>query len=508
MSLCGQVIAGQVGKILIREKAGEKIELGDLLAIEDHEGYLILQVYDLLYGSQVSQVARELIAGMKLEGLGVGLEFIEPQLRNYILALAKAVLRVTDRAHIPKTLPEFFGTIRHITAKDLEFLSRPPSPIYLGKVRSGSKVIDVDVYLNATEAFTHHIIIPATTGRGKSNLVKIMLWSIIGQKKLGVLVLDAHDEYYGRVGKGLKDHPKAGDNLEYYSTTTPVGANTLIINLKSIEPDHFQGLVAFSSAQQSALRLYRREFEKDWIEHIVRGTKVEGVAAATLTVLQRIMKTTLTLYLEGEEIRCRNNVFSNTAGESTIPNIIKALEQGKVVIIDTSRVGDEAELLIGSIIATEVLQRYQLHKSMGQLDDKLPVGVVIEEAPRVLGADQLVSAGPNIYSTIAREGRKFKLGLVAVTQLTSVIPRDILTNMNTKIILGNEMATERHAIIDSAAQDLSDDDRNIASLDKGEAIVSSIFTKFAVPIWIPLFDDVVEQTKKNKGTGDQPILIG
>jgi DNA helicase HerA-like ATPase len=69
-----------------------------------------------------------------------------------------------------------------------------------------------------------------------------------------------------------------------------------------------------------------------------------------------------------------------------------------------------------------------------------------------------------------------------------VIPREVLTNINTKIILGNEMATERHAIIESAAQDLSSDDRTIASLDKGEAVVSSIFTKFAVPVQIPLFD--------------------
>src|SRR5207249_11875985 len=91
-----------------------------------------------------------------------------------------------------------------------------------------------------------------------------------------------------------------------------------------------------------------------------------------------------------------------------------------------------------------------------------------------------------------REGRKFKVGLVAITQLTSIIPRDILTNMNTKIILGNEMVTERHAIINSAAQDLSDDDRTIASLDKGEAIITSIFTKFAVPIQIPLFEEYVK----------------
>jgi DNA helicase HerA-like ATPase len=220
------------------------------------------------------------------------------------------------------------------------------------------------------------------------------------------------------------------------------------------------------------------------------------------------MRTTLSLYVEEEELRCRNDVFSNKAGEATIKNIVEALEQGKIVIIDTSRVGDEAELLIGSIIATEIFERNKLSKSRGELEDKLPLSIVIEEAPRVLATDQLRNVGQNIYSTIAREGRKFKVGLIAITQLTSVIPREILTNMNTKIILGNEMVTERHAIMDSAAQDLSEDDRNIASLDKGEAIVSSIFTRFAVPVSIPLFEDIVEQSRKGKVASGRPVLIG
>jgi hypothetical protein len=99
---------------------------------------------------------------------------------------------------------------------------------------------------------------------------------------------------------------------------------------------------------------------------------------------------------------------------------------------------------------------------------------------------------------IAREGRKFRVGLVAITQLASMIPREILANLNTKIILGNEMHAERDAIIGSASQDLSSDSHMIASLDKGEAIVSSVFTKFAIPIQIPLFEDLVPPKSDEK----------
>ena len=54
------------------------------------------------------------------------------------------------------------------------------------------------------------------------------------------------------------------------------------------------------------------------------------------------------------------------------------------------------------------------------------------------------------------------------------------------------MKQEREAIITSASQDLSQDDQNIASLDVGEAIISSNFTKFAIPIQIPLFEDYIK----------------
>ncbi len=163
-------------------------------------------------------------------------------------------------------------------------------------------------------------------------------------------------------------------------------------------------------------------------------------------------------------------------------------------MVDTSSLSGKIELLIGSIITAQLLNRYKMYKAKNILDDKAIASIVIEEAPRVLGQ----SAGENIFSTIAREGRKFNIGLIAITQLVTEIPRSLLANMNTKIILGNEMSAEREQIISSAAQDLTTDDKTIASLDKGEAIISSIFTKFPIPIYIPVFSDYVKGVKKTK----------
>ena len=60
------------------------------------------------------------------------------------------------------------------------------------------------------------------------------------------------------------------------------------------------------------------------------------------------------------------------------------------------------------------------------------------------------------------------------------------------------MKPERQAIIESASQDLSDDERTIASLDIGEALITSNFARFVTPISIPYFEDVVKKTIKNK----------
>jgi len=502
----GQVIAGKVAHILIREKTDAKIELGNLLVAEGRDGSsLILQVHNLSFGSQLDQDLLELTAGLELEGRGGSLEFFDADLRNYVLAEARAVASISgDRVTIPKALPDFFASVRHVINEDLQFMDIPGNTAYLGKVRSGSNVLDVPVRLNVQDLFTHHVLIPATTGRGKSNLVKVLLWSVVNDDNLGVLVLDPHDEYYGARGNelGLSKHPDAKEKVVYYSLAAPAGTNTLVINLKSILPWHIEELFNLTDAQTEALYTYFFPHKKDkqWIEAIFKGERPEGVGEMTASVLQRKFKTALGLDVtEHGDLICHNRAFSTTAGEATLDDMIVALEGGKIVVVDTSRLSDKAELLIGSLVINEVLTKYQRYKQetgstgVSKLEDKPVVSIVIEEAPRVLGADVLSSRGDTTYSTVAREGRKFKIGLVAITQLTSVIPNTVLANLNTKIIFGNEMASERNAIISSAAQDLKDDYVTIGSLDKGEAIVSSIFTKFAVPIQVPRFEDFVAE---------------
>jgi uncharacterized protein len=486
----GQLISGSYGRLLMREKAGQKVEIGELLVVEDGQK-MILQAFDILYGSQIPQASLELMSGIRLEE-DSNLGLYDFDLRAYNLVMLKNLLTVEhDRATICKSLPKFFSTVREITKDDLLFQTKPDKALALGKLRSGSRVVDVDIYLPGDKVLSEHILIAATTGRGKSNLTSCMLWDLADKEYCGTLVLDPHDEYFGRNGHGLKEHPTG--KVEYYTPKNPPpGGKTLKLNIADIRPQHFNGVLNWSDAQKEALYAFYRKYGPSWIEAIASDEKLDAFQDGTLGVVKRRITGMLGIHSGNGKISY-DGVFDSAAGKSTISDICRELEAGRTVIIDTSSFSGHVEILIGSMISTEILDMYRRHKAQGILKDKPVISIVLEEAPRVLGKEVL-ERGSNIFGTIAREGRKFKVGLIAITQLPSLIPRQVLANLNTKIILGLEMAPERDAIIDSASQDLSDYGRSIASLDKGEAIISSNFTKFAVPIKVPLYEKLIEKT--------------
>ena len=486
----GQVIGGEIGKIIIRQKSGNDMELGELLVADSSgpgQGKVLFQCYDLLFGSQLGQQTLELVSGMKLEE-ETDLDFMDPHLRNYSLSYLKPVLAIKGkRAELCKALPGFFSEVREVTKDDLAFMTRPENAISVGKLRSGSRKLDVDIYLKGDDVFLHHILVAGTTGRGKSVLISNMIWNAISEDFCGMLVLDPHDEYYGRNKFGMKDHPSREKVIYYTSRNPPSGARSLKINLKSVKPQHFSGVIELSDPQTQALYAYYKQYGERWVESLVldKPVDVPGFQEGTITVARRKMISMLDVKMKDDRLVC-SGIFDIQAGETTISDITNELEKGSVVIVDTSNFAGAVELLVGAMVSHSILGKYRHYNMSGDLRGKPVISIVIEEAPRVLGKDVL-EKGQNVFSTIAREGRKFKIGLLAITQLPSMIPRDILANMNTKIILGIEMAQERQAIIESASQDLSEDSRTIASLDKGEAIITSTFTKFATPIAVPMF---------------------
>lgn len=125
-------------------------------------------------------------------------------------------------------------------------------------------------------------------------------------------------------------------------------------------------------------------------------------------------------------------VVKKEPGED-IGRIVEKTEDGWTVILDTSGV----DSLQGDLVAVTVVRRLFEHRMELGVDEssrRPVVGIVSEEAPLYLSPEK-VSSPFNPFARIAREGRKFGVGLLAITQLATLIERQILANFNTLIAL-------------------------------------------------------------------------
>jgi hypothetical protein len=509
--IVGQVVGGNNTGLILREKKGVGLEMGDLVAIDDADRRYVYMVSALEYGSLISEERLFDSSGTMLENVKPNVEIPDKDLRLFRKVSINPLIEVRrgadggERGVSVKSIPTFLAKVREIKKEDFSFLERPRTAIFFGRIRSGSKVLDMEYQLDGEKVISHHALISAQTGRGKSNFVKVMLWESMKHENLGILVFDVHNEYFGVANaKGLKDHPKASRCLTYYSKDPPPGQKKLVVNLKSIVPEDLVGVVSITEAQEGAMQFFHNRHRKSWIREIMTENEEmeellekKGIQTATLRALRRKLRNVFGV--TNDETTgfpaCAGEVFDmDTIGESTVGDMADMMEQGRVVLIDGSSIPDDAGLIITGAVMRTLFGRYEAYRDQGRLATMPQVGVVLEEAPRVLDEAR---AG-NIFGRIAREGRKYKIGLIAVTQMVSVIPTEILANIGTKVIMGSELALERKRLIESASQDLTAYDQLIAGLDKGEAIISSIFSKFPVPIQVPLFEDVARETGQER----------
>jgi len=502
ITVIGKTVGGTVsGKVQVRLHSGAKIDVGDLLSCKDEKtgDKFFMKVVNMGMFSLVGSQFIEDIAGQKLEH-GVDYNFFEKEDRFYRICEAKILKIARDGRFVaPRCVPGYFTDVRTISEDEFSFV-KLKGEIPIGHLRLGTDSYKgVSISLPANKLISHHMLVVAATGKGKSNFSKVFLRGILNLDDYSSIVFDPHNEYYGGRGiKGLRDHAKR-DKILYFSPRpldTP-GAEALKICTEDIKPEDFIGIIDLSTPQQEAMDLLSRKFGKTWVKTLLDTNAGEledlfekKIYRATISTLKR--KLYHALELDGNE----GLVFSTNpkSSVSVYDQIKQAITQRKVVIIDTSMISEETEKVINSSIVHRVYEDYRIRKQADpQFFSSLPeVLIVFEEAPRVLGADALAK-GTNIFERIAREGRKFKVGLCAITQMPSLLPREILSQMNTKVILGLPSPMDRDAVINSSSQNISDEGAEVQMLDKGEAIITSPFIDFPLPTKIFLFEDVLKE---------------
>jgi DNA helicase HerA-like ATPase len=117
------------------------------------------------------------------------------------------------------------------------------------------------------------------------------------------------------------------------------------------------------------------------------------------------------------------------------------------------------------------------------------VAVVLEEAQRVLSASK--DKESNVFPRLAREGRKFKVGLCAVTQQPKLVDGELLSQFNTFFVLGLADEKDRNILRSSSKQDISALGPEIQTLMPGECLIANLEAPFALPAKVHLYTDVV-----------------
>jgi hypothetical protein len=172
--------------------------------------------------------------------------------------------------------------------------------------------------------------------------------------------------------------------------------------------------------------------------------------------------------------------------------IVEELTAGYTVLVDSSGLSSFEEILVASVLSRRVLDAYQATflDDRERFDRLPPALVALEEAQRVLSRTK--RSDENVFPRIAREGRKFKVGLCAVSQQPKLIDDELLSQFNTFFVLGLADEKDRNILRGSSKQDISDLGPEIQTLMPGEAIVTNLDAPFALPAQVSLYEEYLK----------------
>ncbi len=405
----------------------------------------------------------------------------------------------------PRTIPAKFSRVERPDSRDFAFLAQVMGEIEVGVMKTGLDVLkDVRVALHA-QVMRQHMGVFATTGMGKSNFMKVFCASCMRAREFGLLIVDPHGEYVaggrsssGETTMGLLHYQAGRDGLEVFSTRPEEYRRKYHLSQLYLDYDDFRApdlllLYEHSPPQREVVEMLESTPGSEVIDffqstdfatfdaetytgrHPRIASDLKNFSPSTLSVMQRRIAGMMN----------RNRRFFRRQG-SSIPDIMKALHENKVVLIDIPGMSEQSELFVLSIITRKIMRSHQGEEA-GEGEPR-QVLITIEEAQRVLGSGL---GNTRTFREAAMEGRKFGVGLCVVTQQPKNIDARVLAQLNTFVVMGLSDRGDRDTIASSAKQDLSRLDTEIQTLERGEAVISTIGIPFPVSTRIHLFEEYI-----------------
>ena len=437
-------------------------KVGEYVTIE-YDGKKVLgMIENLIRGNDALNVdINDFKAIQKISKIGVE--------DNYIRGKVKILGDVNDNLKLPRT-PVIPGTEIQLADKDiLEEIFKVKNPIKLGTLVNQS---DVDVNVDANPILSRHLAILAMTGAGKSNTVSVLIDQLL-HYNVPVFVFDMHGEYKDAEfpnGDVNVIKPKINPtymNFNEIKKLVNIGGNSYI------QERHFRRAFKQAKKMLNDGVAHTNNFLQIIYDILEQDSQVEGSDKQIVDVMNKI----------DDSMDRYSNLFDNNIG-----NILSNIKKAHANVLDLSQVDEFVASVLVSHILRNSLQRSKDAAHSGNKKELLDNSVffILEEA-HILAPNRRESDSKRWIQRVAREGRKFGLGLCLVSQSPKTVDHDALSQMNNMIILRLvEPEDQRH--VQSASESLSQDLINqLPSLNVGEAIVLGLMTKVPTLVKIDMF---------------------
>lgn len=286
----------------------------------------------------------------------------------------------------------------------------------------------------------------ARAGFGKSNLNKLLFSKLYekepyvvkkGDKKVpvGTIIFDPDGEYFWPDDKGrpgLCDVPFMKDKLvvftnrknksQYYQSFVAGGIK---LDIRRLRPADVIAIALSADKQdQQNVRKLKGLSAALW-EQLVNLVHQNG-NSTDLDTIKGIL--TLTDNQDAEALAARANMTTivrmiHDPASRLMDMLIMALTEGKLCVVDVSQMRGGQSMILAGLILRRIFDRNQ--QEFIEAEPKtIPTIAVIEEAQSVL-QENVAASEP--YIAWVKEGRKYDLGAVMITQQPGSIPFEILS---------------------------------------------------------------------------------
>ena len=305
---------------------------------------------------------------------------------------------------------------------------------------------EVQVRFPVRSLVSRRSFIFARAGFGKSNLNKLLFAELYRETPtvpkrngreapVGTVVFDPDGEYFWPDDKGrpgLCDVPALEDKLVVFTGRRHASsfyqsfvAGGIKLDIRRLRPSDVIAIALSPERQeQQNVRKLRGLPQGRW-EQLVDLIDEHG-NTASLDEIGELLD--LDKKQEAEALAARSNMTSivrmlHDKSSQLMDMLVHALSQGKLCVIDVSQMRGGQSLILWGLILRRIFDRNQEEFTAAH-PKTIPTIAVVEEAQSVLNENAPASEP---YIAWVKEGRKYDLGALLITQQPGSIPVEILS---------------------------------------------------------------------------------